>query len=125
MSHGIIAQSMENRKSAFKIVHKPLLWKQNTLIYRWFVKKSPFECTLVLISIPVTTSAHTINVTYHSTADGEPEISVQDCPQAVAMATKNTLIYRLFVKEIPIWMHTRPDFNLCDGLCTHNQCHMS
>ena len=27
--------------------------------------------------------------------------------------------YKLFVKEIPIWMQTPPDFDPCDGLCTH------
>ena len=91
---------------------------------RSFVKKSPFECTLVLILIAVTTSASTINVTYHSTADGVPEISVQDCAQAVAMATKHTKIYS-FVEEITIWMHTRPDIDPCDGWCTRNQHYMS
>ena len=25
----------------------------------------------------------------------------------------------------PIWMHTPPDFDQCDGSCTYNQCHMS
>ena len=38
---------------------------------------------------------------------------------------QNILIYRWFVKEIPIWMHTPPDFDICDGLCTHNQHSMS
>ena len=52
---------MKYRKSAFKYVHKPLLWQQNTLIYRWFVK------------------------------------------------------------EILMLMHTPSDIDLCDGLCTHNQ----
>ena len=46
-------------------------------------------CTLVLISISVTACVRTINITYHSTADGVPETSVQDCAQAVAMATKH------------------------------------
>ena len=32
---------MEYRKTAFKYVHKPLLFQQNTLIYRWFVTKIP------------------------------------------------------------------------------------
>ena len=56
---------MVYRKTAFKYVHKPLLWQQNTLNYS------------------------------------------------------------LFVKEILVWMHTPPDFDPCDGLCTHNQRHMS
>ena len=145
----VIAQSMEYRKSAFKYVHKPSLWQQITLIYRWFVKeisiwmhtpldfdicdglcthnhhsmslhtqwsigkqrsstctsrcygnKTPsyivrsskislFGCTLLLISIPVTACARTINVTCYSTLDGVSEISVQVRAQAVAMATKH------------------------------------
>ena len=30
---------MEYRKSAFKIVHKPLLWQQNTLNHNFFVNE--------------------------------------------------------------------------------------
>ena len=73
-----IAQSKEYQKSTFKIVHKPLLFQQNTLNYRLFYKKSLFGCTLLLISIPVSACARTINVTCHSTVDGVPENSVQD-----------------------------------------------
>ena len=87
MSH-VIAQSMEYRKSAFKIVHKPLLWQQNTLNYNFFVKKSLYGCTF-LILISVMACARTINVTCHSTVDGVSEISVQDRAQAIAMATKH------------------------------------
>ena len=72
----------------------------------------------------MTACARTINVTCHSTVDEVPEVSVQDRAQAVAMATKHSKIYS-FVEEIPIWMHTRPDFDSCDGLCTRNQHHMS
>ena len=45
--------------------------------------------SLLLISIHVMTCACTINVTSHSTLDGVLEIIVQDCAQAVAMATKH------------------------------------
>ena len=38
---------------------------------------------------------------------------------------QNTLIYRWFVEEVPIRMHTSPDFDLCDGLCMHHYHHMS
>ena len=48
------------------------------------------RCTLLLVSIPVMACAPTISVTCHSTLDGVLEISVQDCAQAVAMATKHT-----------------------------------
>ena len=40
MSH-VIAQSIKYQKSAFKYVHKPLPWQQNTLNYKLFVKKIP------------------------------------------------------------------------------------
>ena len=52
-------------------------------------RKSLFGCTLLLIPIPVTACARTINVTCYSTVDGVSEISVQVCAQAVAMATKH------------------------------------
>ena len=89
MSH-VIAQSMEYRKSAFKYVYKPLLWQQNTLNYKLFVKENHlFGCTLLLISIPVTACARTINVTCHSTVNDVSDNSVQVRAQAVAMATKH------------------------------------
>ena len=68
--------------------------------------------------------ARIINVASHSTVDGAPENSVQVRAQAVAMATKHPELY-VVCKEISIWMHTPPDFDLCDGLCPHNQRHMS
>ena len=72
----------------------------------------------------MTACARTINVTCHSTVDGVSENSVQDRAQAVAMTTKHPDI--LFVgQKIPVWMHTHPDFDPCDGLCTHSQHHMS
>ena len=37
---------MEYRKTAFKYVHKPLLWQQNTLNYSLFYKKSPLHSAL-------------------------------------------------------------------------------
>ena len=114
---------MEYSTTAFKYVHKPLLWQQNTLIYRWFVEKTLFGCTLLLISIPVTACTRTINITGHCMLNGVSEISVQVRAQAVAMATKHPHI-SLVVEEIPVWMHTPPDFDLCDGLCMHNQRHM-
>ena len=123
MSH-VIAHSTEYPTTAFKYVHKPSLWQQNTLIYRWFVEKTIFGCTLLLISIPVTACTRTINITCHSTLNGVSETSVQVRAQAVAMATKHPDI-SLIVEEISVWMHTPPDFNPCDGLCTHNQCYMS
>ena len=52
-------------------------------------KKSLFGYTLLLISIPVTACARTINVTCHSTLDGVSENSVQVRAQAVAIATKH------------------------------------
>ena len=82
--------------------------------------KSLFGCTLLLISIHVTTCSRTINITCHSIVDGVPEIVVQDRAQAVAMTTKS-LNYNLFVNEISVWMYTSPDFDPCDGLCKHNQ----
>ena len=115
---------MEYRKTAFKYVHKPLLWQQNTLIYRWFVEKTLFGCILLLISIPVTACARTISVTCHSTVNGVSDNSVQVRAQAVAMATKHSHISFVRQKK-PILMHTPPDFDPCDGLCTHNQYHMS
>ena len=110
----LIARLMEYRKTAFKYVHKPLLWQQNTLNYSLFTKQSSFGCTLLLISMFVTACARTINVTSHSTLDGVPENSVQVRAQAVAMAT-NTLICHSFVKEISISIHTPPDFDPWDA----------
>ena len=52
-------------------------------------RKSLFGCILLLISISVTTCAHTTIITCHCTVDGVLEISVQVCAQAVAMATKH------------------------------------
>ena len=115
---------MEYRKSASKYVHKLSLWQQNTLIHRWFVEKTLFGWILLLISIPVTACTRTINITCHCTLNGVSENSVQVRAQAVAMATKHPHI-SLIVEKIPVWMHTPPDFDLCDGLCTHNQRHMS
>ena len=79
---------MEYRKTAFKYVHKPLLWQQNTLNFSLFEKENLFGCILLLISIPVTACARTINVKCYSTVDGVSENSVQVRAQTVAMATK-------------------------------------
>ena len=61
----------------------------NTINYNLFVNKPLLGCTLLLISARVTTCAHTINVTCHSTVDGVSEISVQVRTQVVALATKH------------------------------------
>ena len=87
-------------------------------------KKFLFGWILLLISIPVTACARTINVKYHSTVNGVSEISVQVRAQAVAMATKHPHI-SLVCRKNPTWMDTPPDFDPCDGLYTHNQYHMS
>ena len=73
----------------------------------------------------MTACARIINVTCHSTVDGVSEISVQVRAQTVAMATKHPELQVVCKKKSSIWMHTPPDFDPCDGLCTHNQCHMS
>ena len=52
-------------------------------------KKSLFGWILLLISIPVTACARTINVQCHSTVNGVLENSVQVRAQAVAMATEH------------------------------------
>ena len=54
---------MEYRKTVFKYVHKPLLWQQNTLNYKSFVKKIPIWMHTPPDFIPVTACARTINVT--------------------------------------------------------------
>ena len=88
----------------------------------YLLKKSLFQCKLFPISIRVTTCASTINITCHSTVNGVPENSNQDCAQAIAMATKHSKL-KLFVEEILIWMQTPPDFDPCNNLCMHNQHH--
>ena len=51
-------------------------------------KKTLFGCVLLLILMPVTACARTINVTCHCTVNGVSKNSVQVRAQAVAMATK-------------------------------------
>ena len=73
------------RKTAFKYVHKPLLWQQNTLNYSLFVKEIPIWMHTPPDFDPGTACARTINVTCHSMIIGVSEISVQVRAQAVAM----------------------------------------
>ena len=80
---------MEYRKTAFKIVHKPLLWQKSILNHNLFVEETSIWMETPLIAIRVTACARKINITYHSTVDGVPEISVQVCEQAVANPTKH------------------------------------
>ena len=64
-----------------------------------------FRCKLLLISIRVTAYPRAINITCHSTINGGPENSVQDCAQAVAMTTKHSQLTFLCLK------HTCSDAN--------------
>ena len=48
-----------------------------------------FKCTLLLISIRVTTCACTINITRYCTVNGVPENSIQNDAQPVAIVTKH------------------------------------
>ena len=53
------------------------------------VQKHLSKCKLRQISIDVTASARAFNIASHNTVDGIPKNSVQDCAQAVSMATKH------------------------------------
>ena len=74
-------------------------------IVNCLLKKSLFGCKLIQISIRVTACACTINITCHSTVDGVPKNSVQNCEQTVAMATKHAQLTFQCSK------HTCPDVN--------------
>ena len=121
----LIPQSMVYRKTAFKYVHKPLLWQQNTLNYKFVCKGNPcadahsswFRSQWQLV--------HAQSMSHVIAQSMEYRKTVFKYVHKPLLWQQNTLNYSWFVKEISIWMHTPPDFDPSDGLCTHNQCHMS
>ena len=54
-----------------------------------FVEKYSISMQTTPVSIGMTACARTINIASHSTVDGVPENSVQDCAQVFAMAIEH------------------------------------